>query len=375
MPRLLAPRYWGAHLLALVAVAGGGAWAAGSTTRGRSGGRRRPRDLTQHEPVPLDEAIGPDDPFPGDRVGQPVVVEGSWLPDATVLVSGREHDGRDGYWVVTPVATAAAAGRRSRSSAAGPRARTTYPRRRRGPPSWSAGCSRRRAPARPTPTPPTTCCPQLRIADLVQRVDQDLYGAYAVVADRDGGNDGTDGLEQATLEQLPDVGRFTAVRNLLYAIEWWFFGAFALFIWVALDAGRGRGRRRRPHAAGEEPRSTVGGRVKNLFNAYRVLALVVGVLLAFCSLVALPLKYLAAEGSDLQQFGESASIMWVAHGWVFMAYVVVAFLLSRKAGWTIGVHHPRPGGRPDPAAHLLGRARRHPAVPRRAPRARHDDAS
>ena len=76
--------------------------------------------------------------------------------------------------------------------------------------------------------------------------------------------------------------------------------------------------------------------MKNLFNAYRVLALVVGVLLAFCSLVALPLKYLAADGSDLQQFGESASIMWVAHGWVFMVYVVVAFLLSRKAGWTIG---------------------------------------
>jgi integral membrane protein len=74
--------------------------------------------------------------------------------------------------------------------------------------------------------------------------------------------------------------------------------------------------------------------VKNLFLAYRVLAIIVGVLLAFCSLVALPLKYLATDGSDLQQFGESASIMWVAHGWVFMIYVVVAFLLSRKAKWT-----------------------------------------
>ena len=28
--------------------------------------------------------------------------------------------------------------------------------------------------------------------------------------------------------------------------------------------------------------------------------------------------------------------MWVAHGWVFMVYVVVAFLLSRKASWTVG---------------------------------------
>jgi len=76
--------------------------------------------------------------------------------------------------------------------------------------------------------------------------------------------------------------------------------------------------------------------VKGLVIAYRVLAFVVGILLAFCSLVALPLKYLATEGSSLQQFGEDASIMWVAHGWVFMIYVVVAFLLSRKAGWSIG---------------------------------------
>ena len=72
-----------------------------------------------------------------------------------------------------------------------------------------------------------------------------------------------------------------------------------------------------------------------LFNAYRVLALVVGVLLAFCALVAAPLKYLAAEGSALQQFGESASIMWLFHGWIFMVYVVVTFLLSRRLKWSI----------------------------------------
>jgi integral membrane protein len=73
-----------------------------------------------------------------------------------------------------------------------------------------------------------------------------------------------------------------------------------------------------------------------LFNAYRVLALVVGVLLAFCALVAAPLKYLAEEGSGLQQFGESASIMWLFHGWIFMVYVVVAFLLARRARWSVG---------------------------------------
>lgn len=76
--------------------------------------------------------------------------------------------------------------------------------------------------------------------------------------------------------------------------------------------------------------------MKNLLTAYRGLALVVGVLLAFGALVAFPLKYFAADGSSLQEFGESASIVWLVHGWVFIVYVVVAFLLSRRAGWSLG---------------------------------------
>ena len=76
--------------------------------------------------------------------------------------------------------------------------------------------------------------------------------------------------------------------------------------------------------------------MKGLLITYRVLAYVVGILLAFCSLVALPAKYLATEGSSLQQFGEDASIMWLFHGWIFMVYVVVAFLLARRARWSLG---------------------------------------
>lgn len=73
-----------------------------------------------------------------------------------------------------------------------------------------------------------------------------------------------------------------------------------------------------------------------LFNLYRVLALVVGVLLAVCALVAAPLKYLATDGSSLQELGESISILWLVHGWIFMVYVVVAFLLARRARWSVG---------------------------------------
>ncbi len=72
-----------------------------------------------------------------------------------------------------------------------------------------------------------------------------------------------------------------------------------------------------------------------LFSTYRVLAFVVGVLLAFCSFVALPLRYIPAQGTDLQQLGETLSVLWVAHGWAFMAYVVVTFLLSRRLRWSL----------------------------------------
>ena len=74
---------------------------------------------------------------------------------------------------------------------------------------------------------------------------------------------------------------------------------------------------------------------RSLFVAYRVLAMVVGVLLAFGALIVLPARYLAPDGSALQQFGETWSILWVAHGWIFIAYVVVSFLLWRQTRWSV----------------------------------------
>ena len=45
--------------------------------------------------------------------------------------------------------------------------------------------------------------------------------------------------------------------------------------------------------------------MSRLVSAYRILAYVVGVLLAFGSLVVLPCKYLLTDGSTLQSFGET----------------------------------------------------------------------
>jgi integral membrane protein len=75
--------------------------------------------------------------------------------------------------------------------------------------------------------------------------------------------------------------------------------------------------------------------VQKLFPIYRVLAIVVGVLLASMAFVGMPLKYLLDEGTTWQDFGATITpVIAVAHGWIYMVYLVVAFLLARRSRWT-----------------------------------------
>ncbi len=81
--------------------------------------------------------------------------------------------------------------------------------------------------------------------------------------------------------------------------------------------------------------------MNGLFKTYRALALVVGVLLLVGTFAAV-LKYshvlhedLIAQGTSLQQLGEDLTPVWVVHGWVYMVYVVIAFVLTQKAGWPL----------------------------------------
>lgn len=75
--------------------------------------------------------------------------------------------------------------------------------------------------------------------------------------------------------------------------------------------------------------------MRKLFTTYRVLAMIVGVLLLALA-VGMVLKYLTTEGTDVQAFGDQLTgVVALIHGWVYIVYVVVAFLLSRRAGWSL----------------------------------------
>jgi len=83
--------------------------------------------------------------------------------------------------------------------------------------------------------------------------------------------------------------------------------------------------------------------VNRLLLAYRVLATVVGVLLVVLCLIGLPLNEAHRidpawfpVGTSAQQLGSDISrYLGVAHGWLYMSFVFVAFVLSRRARWEL----------------------------------------
>lgn len=228
-------RLWGAHLLALVCVgfaAGMGAWQYDAWQERRAAEQV---DLTHADPLPITDVLGPDDPFPTAGLGRPVDVRGTFLDAGTVLVTGRAGtDGADGSWLVTPLSVGAA------DRPAVPVVRGWVPADTAiddvpPPPAGEVDLVGWLQPTEAAETgdddPADGTIAHLRVADLVQLLDgQDLYGAY-VVARTTLASDEQAGVVAASLDQLPPASRFTGLRNILYAIEWWVFAAFAGFLW------------------------------------------------------------------------------------------------------------------------------------------------
>jgi integral membrane protein len=84
--------------------------------------------------------------------------------------------------------------------------------------------------------------------------------------------------------------------------------------------------------------------VKLLLNAYRVLATVVGLSIITLIVIGVPLKYahtiwpsVLPEGSRGWEIGSDINLyLGTAHGFIYMAFLLVAFLLALNAKWPIG---------------------------------------
>jgi integral membrane protein len=99
-------------------------------------------------------------------------------------------------------------------------------------------------------------------------------------------------------------------------------------------------------------KAPVDPEIRGSLLRYRVMATVVGVLLVVLVLIGVPLANfdgtgmwgifpstpdIWSSGTTAHDLGETITeYLGVAHGWLYMIFLVTAFLLARKARWPIG---------------------------------------
>jgi cytochrome oxidase assembly protein ShyY1 len=187
---------------------------------------RQEHERAESQTVPrvaLDGLWGADDPFEGRLNQRPVTIEGEFAPaDEQIWVAGKVQDGRSGVWLLSPVVVGDAAIAVVRGWAP---AVTEFPPVPSGEVTIEAVLQAGEGGGAPF-DPKTREIGAVRIPALTNELPYDLYSGFAIstTADVAGGLALADPPTQ-------DVPWTTGLRNLAYALQWWVFGAFALFMW------------------------------------------------------------------------------------------------------------------------------------------------
>ena len=217
--RWLSPRLLPLHLLGIAVLTACvlmGLWQLGVYGSKQDDSRR---DLRTAKPAQLLDVWGPDEPYRDDLSQRPVWVRGRFTGEQ-ILVNRPERQ-----WVVAPLRVY-----RTHSSLLIVR-------------GWKAGNAAVPAPPKGTVTfravlqpgeesrtafdRATRTIDAVSVAALANVVDGDLFSGYAVT---DAGGI-TSGLAGPVEPAAPTVSWTTGLRNLAYAMQWWLFGLFGLFMW------------------------------------------------------------------------------------------------------------------------------------------------
>ena len=220
----LTPRFLG--LLGLVLVVGAvfvqlGRWQLG-VAEGKAfeeavaAARARP-------PVPLTSVLTPHTAFPGELSARPVTATGHYAAEGQLLVPGRRLEGRQGAWVITPFVV-------EETGATLPvlRGFVTDPADAGRPPTGRLTVEGGLAPPE-SPAPAPTGEGRLGSVDtsvLVNMWPGGLYNGFLFLA-------AEDPASGPQLTKVPTPLGETGVnwRNAAYAVQWWVFALFALWLW------------------------------------------------------------------------------------------------------------------------------------------------
>jgi cytochrome oxidase assembly protein ShyY1 len=223
----LRPRFLGLLALVLVLCAAFvwlGRWQLGVA---ESTAHREAVELARSQaPAELSTLIQPHAPFRGDLSSRPFTATGHYDADGQLLVPGRRLEGQPGFWVLAPFVV-------DSSGATLPVVRGFVADAGSAPlpPAGTLTISGGLAPGE-SPSPDPVPSGQIGSVDLSQLVNTwpgELYNAFGFV-------EGEDPATASALATVPTPIGETGVqwRNAAYAVQWWIFALFALWMWARM---------------------------------------------------------------------------------------------------------------------------------------------
>lgn len=184
---------------------------------------------SMHRPVAaLTSVVGPQQQFPDNGSGRLVRATGHYDASGQVLVTPRRLHGRSGYWVVTPLVVEGTGARLAvvRGFVTDPFAAAPTGRA----PVTVTGTL---APAESVPEDAGLPAGQLSGVDLAVLVNQwpgGLYNAFIFATSEKPDLTGrSPGIQRVPPPPVPMGG--LSWRNAAYALQWWLFAVFAVYLW------------------------------------------------------------------------------------------------------------------------------------------------
>jgi cytochrome oxidase assembly protein ShyY1 len=180
----------------------------------------------------IDAVTHPGGRLANDDVARRIKAIGTYDDARTRLVPGREHDGRTGFLVVTPLRTASGVvpvvrgwvASRNSAAAIAPDGQVTLTGRLQGSESSDQSSV---DPAAALPDNEVAYVATFALLENWPYSPRSVYDGYVVATNETPAGAATPARVEA---QQPSggVGRW---RNLAYALNWWLFGVAALFFW------------------------------------------------------------------------------------------------------------------------------------------------
>lgn len=208
------------------------------------------------EPVAIETVLRPHADFPNHLSTRPVSATGEFGTDQ-VVVANRLLDGRTGFWVVAPLRVAATGANLPvlRGFVTSP---TDLPPVPSGTVTVTGGLAPPESPYAGQ-SPPEGQLGSIDTSILVGRWPGELYNAFVF---QQGVSPAPDAAALGSLERVPTPTGETGFkwRNAAYALQWWAFALFALYMWwrIVRDERREEADEQADEQADEEARGASG---------------------------------------------------------------------------------------------------------------------